>query len=180
MTRGLVCLAILTVALLPGCKREVRDLRADPPVASALNDVQPMANRINGAITTVSAALGQPYENNAYQLSQGKRLYTWFNCKRCHADGGGGIAPALMDGWWRYGPDRVSAFLSIRDGRPGGMPAFGERLTAEQIWQLTGYVRTIGAWSGKTAAPSRNDEMQSRPSENRAPAAADLTLPPSR
>ena len=85
-----------------------------------------------------------------------------------------------MDGWWRYGPDRVSVFLSIRDGRPNGMPAFGDRLTTEQIWQLTGYVRTIGAWSGKTAAPSRNDEMQSRPSENRAPAAADLTMPPSR
>jgi cytochrome c oxidase cbb3-type subunit III len=180
MTRALICSAILTAALLPGCKREVHDLRTDPPVAAALNGVKPMANRINGALPPVTAALGHPYENNAYQLSEGKRLYTWFNCNGCHADGGGGIGPALMDGWWRYGPDRVSVFLSIRDGRPDGMPAFGQRLTAEQIWRLTGYVRTIGAWSGKTTAPSRNDEMQSRPSENRAPAAAAITLPPSR
>jgi cytochrome c oxidase cbb3-type subunit 3 len=180
MTRALVCSVILTAVLVPGCKREVRDLRTDPPVAAALNDVRPMANRINGAFPPVTTALGHPYENNAYQLSEGKRLYTWFNCKGCHADGGGDIGPALMDGWWRYGPDRVSVFLSIRDGRPDGMPSFGQRLTAEQIWQLTGYVRTIGAWSGKTAAPSRNDEMQSRPSENRAPAAAAITLPPSR
>jgi cytochrome c oxidase cbb3-type subunit 3 len=180
MRRMLVLATLLGAASLPGCKREARDLRADPPTGSALNDVKPMANRINGAIPAVTTALGDPYESNAYQLSEGKRLYTWFNCKGCHADGGGGIGPALMDGWWRYGPDRVSVFLSVRGGRPNGMPAFGDRLTAEQIWQLTGYVRTIGAWSGKTAAPSRNDEMQSRPSENRAPAAADLTLPPSR
>jgi cytochrome c oxidase cbb3-type subunit 3 len=116
-------------------------------------------------------ALGDPYENNAWELNQGKRLYTWFNCKGCHADGGGASGPALMRGWWRYGPDEVSIFLSIRDGRPNGMPPFGGRLTTEQIWELTGYVRTIGAWSGKTAAPSRNDEMHGRPSENRAPAA---------
>jgi cytochrome c oxidase cbb3-type subunit 3 len=180
MMRTLLLASILSVALLGACKREIRDLRADPPVSADLNDVKPMANRINGAIPVVTPALGDPYENNAYQLSQGKRLYAWFNCKGCHADGGGAIAPALMDGWWRYGPDRVSVFLSIRDGRPSGMPGFSDRLTAEQIWQLTGYVRTIGAYYGKTAAPSRNDEMQSRPSENRAPAAVNLTLPPSR
>jgi cytochrome c oxidase cbb3-type subunit III len=170
----------LVVLALAACKRETRDFRADPPVAAALNHVAPLPNRINGAVPYVIFAQGDPYGNNAYQLNQGKRLYTWFNCKGCHADGGGVIGPALMDGWWRYGPDRVSVFLSIRDGRPHGMPAFGDRLTAEQIWQLTGYVRTIGGYSGKTAAPSRNDEMQSRPSENRAPAAASLSMPPSR
>jgi cytochrome c oxidase cbb3-type subunit 3 len=31
-------------------------------------------------------------------------------------------------------------------------------------------VRTIGAYSAKTAAPSRSDEKQTRPAENRAPA----------
>jgi cytochrome c oxidase cbb3-type subunit 3 len=178
--RMLLLATLLGVAALPGCKRETRDLRADPPTSAALNDVKPMANNINGAVPRITTALGDPYENNAYQLSEGKRLYTWFNCKGCHADGGGGIGPALLDGWWRYGPDRVSIFVSIRNGRSGGMPPFRDRLTPEQIWQLTGYVRTIGAWSGKVAAPSRNDEMQSRQSENRAPAAADLTMPPSR
>ena len=72
----------------------------------------------------VFVAQGSPYENNAYQLGQGKRLYDWFNCKGCHANGGGASGPALIDGWWRYGPDPVSIFLSIRDGRPHGMPAF--------------------------------------------------------
>jgi cytochrome c oxidase cbb3-type subunit 3 len=31
-------------------------------------------------------------------------------------------------------------------------------------------VQTIGSYEGKTAAPSRNDEKQTRPAENRAPA----------
>ena len=128
-----------------------------------------MANGIGGATPPVLASLGHPYENNAYQLNQGKRLYTWFNCKECHADGGGNIGPALMDGWWRYGPDPASIFATIRDGRPHGMPAFGDKMTTDQIWQLTGYVRTIGAMSASTAAPSRNDDLQSRPAENRTP-----------
>ena len=51
------------------------------------------------------------------------------------------------------------------------MPAFADKMTTEQIWQLAGYVQTIGAYSATTAAPSRNDEKHTRPSENRAPAA---------
>jgi cytochrome c oxidase cbb3-type subunit III len=163
-------ISIVALTALAACKREIRSLRTDPPVADALNHVEPMSDRIGGAVPRVVSALDDPYQNNAWELNQGKRLYTWFNCKSCHADGGGASGPPLMAGWWRYGPDEVSIFLSIRDGRPDGMPQFGSRLTREQIWELTGYVRSIGAWSATTAAPSRNDEMHARPSENRAPA----------
>jgi cytochrome c oxidase cbb3-type subunit 3 len=104
-------------------------------------------------------------------LSEGKRLYSWFGCKTCHSDGQGGIGPAFLDGWWSYGPEMVSIFASIRDGRPHGMPAFRDKMTTEQIWQLAGYVQTIGAYSAKTGAPGRSDEKQTRPAENRAPAA---------
>jgi cytochrome c oxidase cbb3-type subunit III len=169
-------LALAVVLALSACERERRDLRADPPAVDALDHVAPMDSGIDGAVPRVVSALGEPYERNAYQLSQGKRLYDWFNCKGCHANGGGASAPALTDGWWRYGPDRVSIYLSIRDGRPQGMPAFRNKLTPEQIWQLTGYVRAMDANSASTAAPSRNDEMQSRPAENRAPAAAELPM----
>ena len=171
---------LCVIAVLSACKREEREFRTDPPVAAGLDEVKPMANRINGSTPIVLAALDDPYEGNAYQLSQGKRLYASFNCQGCHADGGGGgSAPALLDGWWRYGPDRVSLFLSIRDGRPHGMPAFGSRLTTDQIWQLTGYIRALGAHYANVAAPSRNDAMQSRPADNRAPAAIPLRQPPS-
>lgn len=146
-------------------------MRLDPPVAAALSQIALMPNGISGAPPEVYFALGQPYEVNAYNLSQGKRLYSWFGCKECHADGQGGVGPAFLDGWWLYGPEMVSIVASIDHGRPHGMPPYGDKLTPEQIWQLAGYIRTIGAYSAETAAPGRDDDKQTRPAENRAPAA---------
>jgi cytochrome c oxidase cbb3-type subunit III len=165
----LIC--ALLVSNLCGCEREERQYRTDPPVAAALQAVAPMPDGIAGAPPDVYVASGEPYNSNAYDLSQGKQLYGEFNCNGCHAEGGGASGPAFLDGWWRYGPQVVSIFVSIRDGRPRGMPAFGSRLTTGQIWQLAGYVQTIGAYSAKTAAPARDDDKQTRPAENRAPAA---------
>jgi len=165
---------ILVLLSLAGCKREERQVRLDPPVAEALEAVRVMPNGISGQPAPVIAAMDDPYRNNAYQIAQGKRLFEWFNCQGCHANGGGDSGPALMNGWWRYGPDPISIFISIRDGRPNGMPPFRNRLTTEQIWQLVGYVQKVGTTSISAAAPSRNDAMQSRPSENRAP----TMLPP--
>ena len=82
------------------------------------------------------------------------------------------VALMFAFGWWYYGPEMVSIFASIRDGRPHCMPAYRRKMTTEQIWQLAGYVQTIGAYSAKTAAPGRDDDKQPRPAENRAPAAA--------
>jgi cytochrome c oxidase cbb3-type subunit 3 len=159
--------------LLTSCKREQRDFRTEPAVAEKLGDIAVLPGGIGGAPPAIDRALGHPYQTNAYQLNEGKRLYAWFNCNGCHAQGGGSSGPALTDGWWRYGPDIVSILVSIRDGRLNGMPAFANKLTTEQIWQLAGYVQTMGAYAAQTAAPNRNDEMQARPSENRAPAATD-------
>ena len=155
---------------LGGCQREARELRLDPPVDAALNDVAVMPNGIGGAPPDVYGALDRTYEQNAYNLAQGKRLWSWFGCKACHGDGLGGAGPSLIDGWWQYGPDAVSIFVSIRDGRPRGMPAFAGKLNTEQIWQLTGYVQVLGSYLASTAAPGRDDAPQTRPAENRAPA----------
>ncbi len=164
-------ISMLPLALtVCACQREERQFRLDPPISASLQAVASMPDGISGAPPDTYRALGKPYATNAYSLSQGKQLYTWFNCNGCHANGGGASGPAFLDGWWRYGPDIISIFVSIRDGRPRGMPAFRDRLTTEQIWQLAGYVQTIGAYSAKTAAPARDDAMQSRPAENRAPA----------
>jgi len=159
------------MVILSGCQREERELRLDPPVAAALDQVALMPNGISGAPPQVYFALGQPYEASAYALSEGKRLYSWFGCAECHGKGEGGVGPAFLDGWWLYGPEAVSIFASIRDGRPHGMPAYRDKLTTEQTWQLAGYVRTIGAYSARTAAPGRDDAKQTRPAENRSPAA---------
>lgn len=170
--RTSVVVTVLLATVLAGCEREERRLRLDPPLAAALNDIRLMPNGIGGTPPEIYFALDQPYQNNAYNLSQGKRLYSWFECGSCHGkDGQGGLGPSFLDGWWLYGPEAVSIAASIRDGRPHGMPPFGHKLTSEQVWQLAGYIQTIGAYSEKTAAPSRNDDKQGRPAENRAPAA---------
>jgi cytochrome c oxidase cbb3-type subunit 3 len=170
--RVLACCGVFVALAVSGCEREKRDMRLDPPIAAAMDDIRLLPNRISGAPPEVYFVQDKPYEHNAYQLNQGKRLYTWFGCATCHsADGSGGAGPSFLDGWWLYGPEMVSVAASIRDGRPHGMPAFRDKMTTEQVWQLAGYIRTIGTYSAKTAAPSRNDDKQSRPAENRAPAA---------
>jgi cytochrome c oxidase cbb3-type subunit 3 len=161
--------AIAIALLLAACKREERNFRSDPPVAAALDQVAVMPGGISGAPPAVDRAQGHPFASNAYELSEGKRLFTWFNCSGCHAQGGGASGPALTDAWWRYGPNAVSVFVSIRDGRPQGMPAFRDKLTAEQTWQLAYYVRSLGNSAPQTASPNRNDDMHGRPAENRGP-----------
>lgn len=153
-----------------GWFRQPRELRLDPPLSANLDRIKLMPNGISGSPPESYFAIGKPYESDAWNLSQGKRLYAWFGCGSCHGDGRGGVGPSFLDGWWLYGPEMVSIVASIRDGRPHGMPAFRDRMTSEQIWQLAGYVQTIGSYKPKVAAPSRNDDRQTRPAENRGPA----------
>ena len=91
---------------------------AGSPGRGCSRPVALMPNGISGAPPQTYFALDKPYESNAYDLSEGKRLYSWFGCKACHSDGQGGAGPAFLDGWWYYGPEMVSIFASIRDGRP--------------------------------------------------------------
>ncbi|MBY5734304.1 cytochrome c [Rhizobium leguminosarum] len=161
--------ALLAAAV--GGLRQPRQYRVDPAVSAALNDIRLMANGIGGAPPEIYFALNKPYEATGYDLSQGKRLYAWFGCPSCHGDGRGGAGPSFLDGWWLYGPSMVSIVASIRDGRPHGMPAFKDKMTIDQIWQLAGYVKTIGSYSASPVAPGRDDDRYTRPAENRAPAA---------
>lgn len=181
LPRGVaVVMALAALAALSACEREKRELRLDPAVSAALDQVASMPNGVSGAPPQVYYELDKPYVANAWQLAQGKRLYEQFNCKACHAEGGGAAGPALIDGWWRWGPEMQSIYLSIRDGRPQGMPAFRNRLTVEQTWQLAGYVQKIGAYTKRPEAPGRNDAMQQRPAENRTPAAQAPLVGPGR
>src|SRR5205085_7789429 len=82
------------------------------------------------------------YEANAYAISQGQRLFSAFNCVGCHAHGGGGIGPALMDDVWIHGSDPEIIFGGIVDGWPNGMPAFRGKIPDYQVWQLVAYVRS--------------------------------------
>lgn len=167
-----VVACLVSAGMLIGWMRAPRRVRTDPPIPATLATSPLMPIGISGAPAEIYFAMGAPYQNDSYHLSQGKRLYDWFGCRTCHGDGRGGKGPSFLDGWWLYGPEMVSVSASIRNGRPHGMPAFRDRMTEEEIWQLAGYVQTIGAYQAKIAAPSRNDDKHTRPAENRAPAAA--------
>jgi mono/diheme cytochrome c family protein len=106
------------------------------------------------------------YSKNAFALSEGKRLFSYMNCTGCHANGGGGMGPALMDSAWIYGSSPEEVFATVVRGRPNGMPAFGGRLPDYQVWQLAHYVRSMSGLAQRDAAPSRGDRMKHRPPEN--------------
>jgi cytochrome c oxidase cbb3-type subunit 3 len=160
------CVAALGMALLlasAGCRREERSFRAWPPAA----DAKPAVREVT--LEPGPPAPDQPvhgkYEDNAYAVSEGKRLYNAWNCSGCHFQGGGGIGPPLMDDQWIYGSQPENIFETIVEGRPNGMPSFGARLGNDQVWQLVAYVRSMSGLLAKDVASGRNDDMQVRSQE---------------
>jgi len=142
-----LCL-LLSAFCLVACHREQRSL-----IPTALD-----ARR-------ASVTLNNPYEGNAYAVSQGQQLFEQYNCSGCHFHGGGGIGPALMDDEWTYGSSPASIYASIAEGRPNGMPSWGGRIPDYQIWQLVTYVRAVGGFEGRVIPGARSDEMQARKAE---------------
>jgi len=157
-TLGILCFA--------SCKREERGFRVQPPAAQTINSKTLSALQPGPSIPTPEVK--NQYEENAYALSEGKRLYSSYNCNGCHSQGGGGMGPPLMDEKWIYGGRPEQVFSTIVEGRPNGMPSFRGRVPDYQVWQLTAYVRSMSGQSPKDAAPSRDDHMQGKPSESTA------------
>ena len=159
-TAALVC----AVALI-SCEREERRFREEPPAANpasiaTLTPLQP-------GPTVREVSTHGPYAENAYMVNEGKALFNAMNCVGCHANGGGGMGPPLMDEDWIYGSDPQQIFSSIAQGRPNGMPSWGNRLSNDQIWRLVGYVQSMSGQLRKDVAPTRNDDMNARRSEQR-------------
>jgi|KBSSwiStaDraftv2_1062776.scaffolds.fasta_scaffold154124_2 cytochrome c oxidase cbb3-type subunit 3 len=156
---------VAALAIFSGaCKRETRAFQEQPPVVRTVTS-DTVATLPAGASLTVHDVKND-YEENAYALSEGKRLFSAYNCQGCHSMGGGGMGPALMDGNWLYGGKPEEVFSTIVAGRPNGMPSFRGRIPDFQIWQLAAYVRSLSGQVSKDAAPSRDDHMQGKQSES--------------
>src|SRR5690348_6507758 len=107
--RLLVCIAFaLIVTPLVGCEREHRRFREIPPAATAADTVR--QSELQPGEPQSEATIVAPYDGNAWAVSEGKRLYSWFNCVGCHAHGGGGMGPPLMDDKWIYGESPQNIF----------------------------------------------------------------------
>ena len=103
-----------------------------------------------------------PYERDARAITVGGQLFIGYNCMDCHgADGSGAMGPSFQDGRWHFGGSPGEVFESIYQGRPDGMPAWGGRISNDQIWMLTAYVRSLSSkdlstenFTGKTVERS--------------------------
>ena len=161
-------LGFITLCAVPACEREERRFNPPPATGSAgairATNLQPGPPIREVAVPTPSSNRG-PYEENAYGVSQGKTLYNQFNCAGCHAQGGGGMGPPLMDSEWIYGSDPARVFETIVQGRPNGMPAFGNKIVPDQVWQIVAYVRSMSGLLRKDVAPGRSDGMYVRSQE---------------
>ena len=142
---------LLLATAIAGCDREERQSRN-----------QPLPENVPATGSPRPDSRAAAYENNAFAISQGQQLFSWMNCVGCHAHGGGGMGPALMDAYWRYGGSIEQIASTIVEGRPNGMPSFRDKLTHDQVWQLAAYVRSLSGQVRKDAVGARADAISNR------------------
>ena len=170
--RPMVAVLLVAVLALAACQREERDTRPQSALGAGEQPTPVTTLEPGGQRPSPTDNKAASFEANAFHLSEGKRLFGWFNCSGCHANGGGGMGPALMDEKWIYGSSMESIHATIRDGRPNGMPSFRNKIPDDQIWEIAAYVRSMGRYTPKAAAPGRMDDMHSGPAEQRRPPAS--------
>jgi cytochrome c oxidase cbb3-type subunit 3 len=158
---------LMVVAVLAGgCEREARRYKELP--ASANRETSVRVSSLEPGMAEPPAEVTSPYQNNAWGMGEGKRLYAAYNCAPCHGvNGGGAIGPALIDDKWIYGARAEQIYATISQGRPDGMPSFGGHVTTQQIWQLVAYVQSMSGQVAPTTAPSRNDDQMAALPESR-------------
>lgn len=167
-SRSLVPLALL--CLLSACEGG-----STPPPAVNLpppGDVaavplgQPAGVIDTPPFSTLSTA--NPYADNPQAVVDGKSLYIKMNCASCHAyTGKGNMGPDLTDTYWRYGGLPIQIYQSIHNGRPQGMPAWGNALPPQEIWKLVAYIQSFGG--SAPVSSYRNARQGASPGERIAP-----------
>lgn len=149
--RAIVCsLRVVTLALaLVACGKSQGGSTTRPPAqgmppADAVAQVP--IGQMAGAMTSPEVlSTPNPYAGNPHAVMEGKALYRKMNCAGCHAYGGAGnMGPSLIDTYWRYGGLPIQIYKSIHDGRPEGMPAWGDQLPPQDIWKLVAYIQSLG------------------------------------
>lgn len=159
---AVVCGVLL---LLASCEREVRPFETSPLAAARSQRTSLTPLHPGGGPPPVTGE-ESPFQHNAYGIAEGKRLYEFYNCVGCHAHGGGGMGPALMDDRWIYGSAPANIFETIVEGRPNGMPTFRGRIPDQQVWMIVAYVQSMSGNAPIDVLPSRSDHMRYSTPEN--------------
>lgn len=141
-------------------------LQADPAKAPASMSGLPADDNPMGPQPGADHPIDPP--QNPYPLEEavvreGRQLFVDFNCYGCHGGrAGGGMGPSLRDAEWLYGHEEADIFDSIADGRPHGMPAWGTKLPAQQIWKLTAYIKSLNT-DLEPSPPPKNPSFPNPP-----------------
>ena len=148
----------------PSCQREQRQFEPQPPNQ---NNISVTMSELRPGATQPPAQTKNPAEEHAYDVNEGKRLFSQYNCAGCHFNGGGGIGPPLMDEKWIYGSESENIYSTIVEGRPNGMPSFRQKIPDYQVWELAAYVKTLSSQLRKDIEPGRSDDLNPHNSEQR-------------
>ncbi len=95
------------------------------------------------AFAQVTADTANPLEGKADAIAAGRGLFGKMNCAGCHAyDLTGGMGPDLTDGSWQYGAKPGEVYHTIAEGTPRGMPAWKDKMTVDEIWEVVAYIKS--------------------------------------
>ncbi|MCX7567327.1 cytochrome-c oxidase, cbb3-type subunit III [Sulfitobacter sp. F26169L] len=98
------------------------------------------------AVVAYVGSLSAP-ATDAVLVAEGATLFA-DNCAACHGEEGLGDpelgAPNLADAIWLYGGDPVTLEETVRYSRFGVMPAWGQRLSDEDVRAVAVYVHNLG------------------------------------
>ena len=129
MLPGFMMAVILANALLSGCIQE-----NSPTAGQAGKSQQQDVNAVGKPVPEVNL------------LADGAALFAKL-CSSCHGTSGNGRGsrggPSLQRAEFSYTRTPEAITQSIRDGRPGGMPAFGHVFTHQQLEALTMYILSL-------------------------------------
>jgi cytochrome c oxidase cbb3-type subunit III len=151
--------AALSIVLVTSCQQERRELRVEPDERAV--SVTAREGEIQAGGLTPEVVVKNPHEGNAQAIAEGERLFISYNCGVCHGTHGGGgmglnlLAPALT-----YGDAPDNLFDTISKGRPKGMPTWGGRLPADQIWEIVTFIRSLRGLEPQTVTPARLEALQ--------------------
>ncbi len=144
MKRWIIVLLLLVTA---GSSWAASTTAPAPPYTGAV----PASVLLKQPITSIAPGniaflpnIKNPLEHDPDAVERGRIDFDRFNCSGCHAaNGGGGMGPSLSDSKWTYKSSPANIYLTIYQGRPNGMPAWGTMLPDRTIWELVSYIQSI-------------------------------------
>jgi len=164
-----VAIAALTVATIATLSQGAAQQTPSPPGPKALLQA-PVSTLFPGGVT-YPPPIANPDGSEPAAILRGMQAFVSMNCVGCHApNGGGGMGPALSERQFIYGREPANIYLSIEQGRPNGMPAWGELLPANTIWDLVAYITSISSapetgWGETISRSAPSPAIQQVPAE---------------